>query len=98
MGKVGSGLWVQARAWQPSMVQPLPSLLQEAPSVAGVCVHSPLVQQPAVGTQRFVFKQFRDPILQLMPHLPAVQTAAPFDGGARHGAQVGPQKLMLVSD
>lgn len=59
-----------------------------------------LEQHPPEDTHRFVFGQFLNPVLQVMPQVPevALQTAIPFDVGAGHPLQPAPQKLGLLSD
>ena len=65
---------------------------------AGRAVQSALTQQPVVGTHRFVPEQFRNPLLQVMPQVPLVQTALPFEDGAAQELQPAPQNEVLVSD
>jgi hypothetical protein len=54
-------------------------------------------QQPLLGTQRVVPGQFLKPLLQLMPQVPLLQTAPPFEVGAGQALQAVPQKLLLLS-
>jgi hypothetical protein len=65
---------------------------------AGRAVQSALAQQPAVGMHRFVPGQFLKPVLQVMPQVPLVHTALPFDVGTVQALQPAPQKVVLVSD
>jgi hypothetical protein len=64
---------------------------------AGRAVQSVLAQQPAVGTHRFVPAQFLKLLLHVMPQVPLVQTALPFDAGTAQALQPAPQKEVLVS-
>lgn len=64
---------------------------------AGREVQSALVQQPAVATHRLVPAQFLNPLLHVMPQVPLVQTALPFEGGVEQLLQPAPQKEVLVS-
>ena len=73
--------------------------LPQTPIVLGaVGVQLALEQQPAFGTHMLVTGQGLKPVEQLIPHMPPLQTAVPFDGGAAHETHVDPQKSVLVSD
>ena len=65
---------------------------------AGWAVQSALVQQPVLGTHRLVPGQFLNPLLHVMPQVPAEQTALPFEAGAVQPLQPAPQNEVLVSD
>lgn len=68
---------------------------------AGPPVQSALVQHPALGMHRFVPAQRLKVLAQAMPQVPEappVHVAEPLAGGVAQETQVGPQKLVLVSD
>lgn len=67
---------------------------------AAPLVQSALVQQPLVGTHRLVPGQFLKFALQAIRQVPVVasQAAPPLAVGVGQEMQVGPQKLVLVSD
>ena len=65
---------------------------------AGAALQSVLIQHPPVGMQAFVPAQFLKPLVQVIPHLPAVasQLAEPFDGGAGQDTHAVPHAAVLV--
>ena len=61
-------------------------------------VQSAMVQQPPlVETHRFVPGQLRKPLLHVIPQLPPLQTAVPFEVGGVQELHATPQKDALVS-
>jgi hypothetical protein len=73
-------------------------LLLQTPIVLGwLGAQSLFEQQPLLGTQRAVPGQFLKPLLQLMPQVPLLQRATPFEVGAGQALQALPQKVLLLS-
>jgi len=61
-------------------------------------LHSESPQHPpVVETQVLVPEQFLNPVLHMIPQVPPVHTAEPFEEGALHELQPVPQNVVLVS-